>query len=153
MLRKILIIFILPILFYGCGYSPLYSNTDNKNINIEVFKVKGDQEINNYLLTNFKQYSGKQGKTFQLNIDTKYSILDNSKNLEGSISSYQLLAITTFEIKSKNFDKIITIQEDIIIKNLGDTFEKRNYEKSIKRNFGNSIFNKLILQLSSIQWF
>ena len=151
MLRKILIIFLIPILFYGCGYSQLYSNTSNKNINIEVINSKGDQEINNYLLTNFKKYSGKQGKTFLLDIDTSYSILDNSKNLEGSISSYQLLSITTFEIQSENFNKTITIQEDIIIKNLGDNLEKRNYEKSIKRNFGNSISNKLILQLSSIQ--
>ena len=151
MLRKILIIFIIPIIFYGCGYTQLYSDTSSKNINIEVIKSEGDQEINNYLLTNFKKYSGKQGKTFLLNIDTNYSILDNSKNLEGSISSYQLLAITTFEIKSENFDKTISIQEDIVIKNLGDNFEKRNYEKSIKRNFGYSISNKLILQLSSIQ--
>ena len=151
MFKKILIIFIIPILFHGCGYSPLYSNTSNKNLNIEILENKGDQEINNYLITNFKKYSGKTGKTFLLIIDTNYSILDNSKNLEGSISNYQLLASTTFNIKSKDFNKTITIQEDIIIKNLGDNFEKRNYEKSIKRNFGNSIANKLILQLSSIQ--
>ena len=103
------------------------------------------------MLSNFKKYAGKQGKTYLLDINTYYSILDNSKNLEGSISNYQLIATTTFQVKSENFVKTITIQEDIIIKNLGDNFEKRNYEKSIKRNFGNSIANKLILQISSIQ--
>jgi hypothetical protein len=151
MLRKILIIFVIPILLYSCGYSPLYSNISDKNINIEVLQTKGDQEINNHLLSNFKKYAGKQGKTYLLDINTYYSILDNSKNLEGSISNYQLIATTTFQVKSENFVKTITIQEDIIIKNLGDNFEKRNYEKSIKRNFGNSIANKLILQISSIQ--
>ena len=150
MFKKILIIFIIPIV-YGCGYSPLYSKNGNKNINIEVYKSEGDQEINKYLLIDLKKYSGNEGRTFQLNINTNYSILDNSKNLEGSISSYQLIAVSTFEIKSETFDKIITIQEKIIIKNLGDNLEKRNYEKSIKRNFANSISNKLILQLSSIQ--
>lgn len=151
MLRKILIIFVIPILLYSCGYSPLYSNISDKNINIEVLQTKGDQEINNHLLSNFKKYAGKQGKKYLLDINTYYSILDNSKNLEGSISNYQLIATTTFQVKSENFVKTITIQEDIIIKNLGDNFEKRNYEKSIKRNFGNSIANKLILQISSIQ--
>ena len=151
MFRNILIIFLIPILLCGCGYTSLYSNTSNKNINIEILQNKGDQEINNYLISNFKKYSGKQGKTFLLNIDTSYSILVNSKNLEGSISNYQLLAITTFQVKSEDLNKTIRIKEDIIIKNLGDNFEKRNYEKSIKRNFGNAISNKLILQLSSIQ--
>jgi len=151
MLKKILIIFIIPILFYSCGYAPLYSNTNNQNINIEVLESKGDRDINNFLLTNLKKYSGNQGTTFLINIDTNYSILDNSKNLEGAISSYQLIAVTKFGIKNGNLNKTITIREDIIIKNLGDNFEKRNYEKSIKRNFGNSIANKLILQISSIQ--
>ena len=150
MFKKILIVFIIPI-FFGCGYSPLYSKNGNNNINIEVFKSEGDQEINKYLLTNLKKYSGNESETFQINIDTNYSIEANSKNLEGTISSYQLLAISTFEIKNESFNKIITIEENIIIKNLGDNLAKRNYEKSIKRNFANSISRKLILQLSSIQ--
>ena len=125
MFKKILIIFIIPILFYGCGYSPLYSNTNNQNINIEILESKGDRDINNFLITNFKKYSGRQGRTFLISIDTNYSILDNSKNLEGSISNYQLLVVTKFKIKSDNLNKIITIREDIIIKNLSDNYEKK----------------------------
>ena len=151
MFKKILIIFIIPVLFYGCGYTPLYSNINNKNINIKILESTGDQEINNYLLINLKKYSGNQGKTFLLNINTNYSILENSKDLEGSISNYKLLAVTTFQIKKDGLDKSITIQEDIIIKNLSDNFEKRNYEKSIKKNFSNSIASKLIFKLNSIQ--
>ena len=152
MFKKILIIFIIPFFFYGCGYSPLYSNTNNNNnINIEILDSKGDQEINNHLLINLKKYSGNQGKTFLINMDTNYSISDKSKNLEGSISNYQLVAVTIFTITNDNLNKTITIQEDIVMKNLSDNFERKNYEKSIKRNFGNSIANKLILQLSSIK--
>ena len=151
MLKKIIIIFIIPFLFYGCGYSALYSNSNDKNINIKVLKSSGDRDINNFLLSDLKKYSGNQGRTFLVTIDTNYSISDNSKNLEGSISNYQLLAVAKFQIKSGNLDKTITIEEDIIVKNLSDNFEKKNYEKSIKRNFSNTIATKLILQLSSIQ--
>jgi len=151
MLKKIIIIFIIPFLFYGCGYSALYSNSNDKNINIKVLKSSGDRDINNFLLSDLKKYSGNQGRTFLVTIDTNYSISDNSKNLEGSISNYQLLAVAKFQIKSSNLDKTITIEEDIIVKNLSDNFEKKNYEKSIKRNFSNTIATKLILQLSSIQ--
>jgi len=151
MLKKIIIIFIIPFLFYGCGYSALYSNSNDKNINIKVLKSSGDRDINNFLLSDLKKYSGNQGRTFLVTIDTNYTISDNSKNLEGSISNYQLLAVAKFQIKSGNLDKTITIEEDIIVKNLSDNFEKKNYEKSIKRNFSNTIATKLILQLSSIQ--
>ena len=151
MLKKIIIIFIIPFLFYGCGYSALYSNSNDKNINIKVLKSSGDRDINNFLLSDLKKYSGNQGRTFLVTIDTNYTISDNSKNLEGSISNYQLLAVAKFQIKSSDLDKTITIEEDIIVKNLSDNFEKKNYEKSIKRNFSKTIATKLILQLSSIQ--
>ena len=133
MFRKIILIFIIPFFLYSCGYSALYSNVNFKNINIQVLESKGDQEINNYLLSDLKKYSGNQGKKFLIKINTNYSILDKAKNLEGSISDYQLVAITTFTVNKDNFEKTIIVKEDIIIQNLADNFEKRNYEKSIKK--------------------
>tara|TARA_Y100000389_G_scaffold18530_1_gene16104 strand:+ start:970 stop:1425 length:456 start_codon:yes stop_codon:yes gene_type:complete len=151
MFKKILIIFVIPVLLCGCGYSTLFSTKNNQNINIKVLESSGDRDINNFLISNLKKYSGNQGRTFFVSIDTNYSVSDNSKNLEGSVSNYQLLAVVKFQIKSNNLNKTITIQEDIIVKNLSDNFEKKNYEKSIKRSFSNTIATKLMLQLSSIQ--
>lgn len=150
MIKNILIIFILPFLFQGCGYSTLYSNNNDKDINIEILETKGDQEINNYILFNLKKYTGKEGKTYSINMNTNYTISEISKNLEGSIDSYQLVAVTQFEVKSININKTISIKEEIKINNLSDNFEKRNYEKSIKKNFSNSITSRLILQLNAL---
>ena len=150
MIKKILIIFILPFLFQGCGYSTLYSNSNDKNININILETKGDQEINNYILFNLKKYTGKEGKTYSINMNTNYTISEISKNLEGSIDSYQLVAVTQFEVKSININKTISIKEEIKINNLSDNFEKRNYEKSIKKNFSDTISSRLILQLSTL---
>ena len=72
------------------------------------------------------------------------------QNLEGSISDYQLVAVTKFIVKKDSLEKTIVVKEDIVIKNLADNFEKRNYEKSIKKNFSRSILKKFILQLGSI---
>ena len=150
MIKKILIIFILPFLFQGCGYSTLYSNNNDKNINIEILGTKGDQEINNYILHNLKKYTGKKGETYSININTNYSISEISKNLEGSVDNYQLVVLTQFEVESINVNKTISIKEEIKINNLNNNFEKRNYEKSIKKNFSNSITNRLILQLNAL---
>ena len=59
-------------MFYGCGYSALYSNSNDKNINIKVLKSLGDRDINNFLLSDLKKYSGNQGRTFLVSIDTNY---------------------------------------------------------------------------------
>jgi len=150
MIKNILIIFILPFLFQGCGYSTLYSNNNDKDINIEILETEGDQEINNYILFNLKKYTGKEGKTYSINMNTNYTISEISKNLEGSIDSYQLVAVTQFEVKSININKTISIKEEIKINNLSDNFEKRNYEKSIKKNFSDTISSRLILQLSTL---
>ena len=151
MFKKILIIFVIPVLLCGCGYSTLYSTKNNQNINIKVLDSSGDRDINNFLLSNLRKYSGNEGRTFLVSINTNYSVSDNSKNLEGSISNYQLLAVAKFQIKSGNLDKTITIEEDIIVKNLSDNFEKKNYEKTIKKNFSNSISSELILRLNNSQ--
>ena len=93
---------------------------------------------------------GKRGETYSININTNYSISEISKNLEGSVDSYQLVVVTQFEVESININKTISIKEEIKINNLNNNFEKRNYEKSIKKNFSNSITNRLILQLSTL---
>ena len=51
MFKKILIIFLIPILFYSCGYSTLYSTSNNQNINIKILESSGDRDINNFLLS------------------------------------------------------------------------------------------------------
>ena len=151
MLKKIFIILLLPLLLYSCGYTKLYSDKNNKNINIEILKIEGDQELNNYISSNLKRFSNKDGQKFDLEIVTRYSISDSSKNLKGSVSNYQLTSVSTFKVKNKSFNKIITIQENSTMKNLSDNFEKKNYEKSIKKNFSDSTVNRLILQLATFK--
>ena len=151
MLKKIFIIILMPIFLFGCGYSKLYSDKDSKSININILKVNGDRDLNSYILSNLKRFSNKEGNKFNININTNYSISEISKDLKGSISNYQLTAVVNFEVEYDNSKKNITIQENFVMKNLSDNFEKKNYERSIKKNFGNSIVNKLILQITKIK--
>ena len=43
------------------------------------------------------------------------------------------------------------MSEDFVMKNISDSYEKINYEKTIKQNLSNSIANELILRLSAIK--
>ena len=60
-------------------------------------------------------------------------------------------------LKNKTFNippniSIKSFVEKFNIENDPDSFEQRRYENTIKRNFANSIREKLILKLSSFKW-
>ena len=74
-----------------------------------------------------------------------------SRDTKGSISNYKLLANATFNIEVNGKRDSVSFKEDFIMKNLEDNFEKNNYEKTIKKNFSNSITDKLMIQIFSIK--
>ena len=151
MLKKILLIILIPYFLYSCDYSPIYSKKNNKNINFKILKTSGDKDINRYIQSNLKRYSNIEGKLINLKINTDYSMSVISRDNKGSASNYQLSANTSIEITSEDLNKTISFQENFVMKNFSDNFEKKNYEKTIKKNFSNSISSELILRLNNSQ--
>ena len=74
-----------------------------------------------------------------------------SKNTSGTASNYQLALNVEFTIITKNKKEKILFVQRFNIENNPDSFEQKNYEDKIKRNFANSIREKLILKLSSFK--
>jgi len=151
MLKRILVTILVSSFLYSCDYTPLYSSKSFQKINLKIFEIKGDQELNKYITSNLNRYVNRDGKNVKIDIDTKYSKNIASRNTKGSISNYKLLASATFNVEVEGEKKTISFNEDFIMKNLDDNFEKNNYEKTIKKNFSNSITNKLLLQISSMK--
>ena len=151
MLKKTITIIFLTIFLYSCDYSPLYSSKNLKKINLNVFKISGDKELNKYIMSDLNKYFNSEGKEVKLSIITNYSKDIASRDTKGSISNYKLLANATFNIEVNGKRDSVSFKEDFIMKNLEDNFEKNNYEKTIKKNFSNSITDKLMIQIFSIK--
>ena len=151
MLKKTIIIIFLATFLYSCEYSPLYSSKNLKKINLNISKITGDKELNKYIMSDLNKYFNSEGKEVKLSIITNYSKDIASRDTKGSISNYKLLANATFNIEVKGKRDSVSFKEDFIMKNLEDNFEKNNYEKTIKKNFSNSITDKLMIQIFSIK--
>lgn len=151
MLKKTITIIFLTIFLYSCDYSPLYSSKNLKKINLSVSEISGDKELNKYIMSDLNKYFNSEGKEVKLSIITNYSKDIASRDTKGSISNYKLLANATFNIEVKGKRDSVSFKEDFIMKNLEDNFEKNNYEKTIKKNFSNSITDKLMIQIFSIK--
>ena len=151
MIKKYLILFFITFILSGCGYSSLYKDLDNKKLNLKIVEINGDKELNNFILSNLNKYLDKEGEQIEIIINTNYSKSVVSRDTKGSISNYQLVASSVFNVQINNQSKIISMSESFIMKNISDSYEKKNYEKTIKQNLSNSIANELVLRLSTIK--
>tara|TARA_B100000902_G_C26400832_1_gene477707 strand:- start:23 stop:478 length:456 start_codon:yes stop_codon:yes gene_type:complete len=151
MIKKYLILFFITFLLSACGYSSLYKDLDNKKLNLKIVEINGDKELNNFILSNLNKYLDKEGEQIEIIINTDYSKSVVSRDTKGSISNYQLIASSVFNVQINDQSKIISMSESFIMKNISDSYEKKNYEKTIKQNLSNSIANELVLRLSTIK--
>ena len=81
MLKKI-ILYILIISLSSCGYTSIYNNLNNINLNFEIGTIEGDKDINNSLVRKFKRFSNNtDGETFIINIKSDYKKILHQKIL------------------------------------------------------------------------
>ena len=151
MIKKYLILFFITFLLSACGYSSLYKDLDNKKLNLKIVEINGDKELNNFILSNLNKYLDKEGEQIEIIINTNYSKSVVSRDSKGSISNYQLVVNSIFNVQINDQNKTISMRESFIMKNISDSYEKKNYEKTIKQNLSNSIANELVLRLSTIK--
>ncbi len=145
---KKIISFFLFLFLTSCGYSSVYKNSNSKNLFLVMNEMKGNKEINNLIKNELKLYTSKNSENkFLINLDTDYRKTIISKNSTGTASNFELLLIANFNVKRKDKINSFTLQESFNVKNFSDSFEQKNYENNIKKNFASSIRKKLILKL------
>ena len=153
-MRKYIYIFILiPFLISNCDYSPIYSNKDNYNFFIEKIEFNGDAEINNLIDKKLKKYrTTKHERKFSILSTSSYNKVSQSKNLSGKTTNYLIIIEIAFQIEKGDKLNTFKFKEEFLIKNFSNKFEESNLEKIKKENATNLIINRLISQISLMQW-
>ena len=151
MFKKNFILLLLFLFLTSCGYTPIYSSRDNNRLNISVENYQGDNDINFKIVSNLRIHKNLSTEEFKINIKTDYTKKDLSKDIAGKVQDYELTISSIFKINYLDTEKNFTINETFTMKNLDDDFEERNYEKTIKENLANSIYQKLMIQLLKIE--
>ena len=151
MIKKIYPLLIILILT-SCGYTPIYNSSVKNDYKINITEKSGDKLINNLIVSEIKAISNSQSNTiFNLEINTIFERIIISKNAKGTVSDYQLILRSNFVIRKGDKGETISFVEKQNIKNTSDTFEQKNYENTIKRNFVTSLVRKLNLELLTRQ--
>ena len=152
MFKKILLIVSVLTLLLSCEYKPIYSDLNQLSYQINITEFNGDKELNKFIIENLsKRNQKKSSERINIKINTEYEKNILAKNTAGSITNYQVKAITTFEIDKNTTTETLTIEEKFNYQKLSDKYEEKSYEKTIKKSMALSISQKLILKLSIIK--
>ena len=147
MKKSIFLIFIFLILS-NCGFAPIYSESNKSDFAIEIVETKGDGIINNIIKSEIARISKISSiKKYKIKIKTNYKKIILSKDTKGIVSNYQVVLDAKFIIQQNETSEEIVFKEKQNIKNSNNTFDQKNYEKMIKRNFAISMVRKLNLEL------
>ena len=145
-------IFLFTMLFFflqHCGYSPIHSNVNNIKYNFNVIEIKGDDNMNNLVLSQIKKYSNYSGaKTYDLKIQTQYQKDILTKNKKGEATNFAIKTKIEFKIVNTLKDQIFSFEEEIKSTAIDNQYELKKYENSIQNNFIKSKLDELILNLS-----
>ena len=152
MKKKSLIIITIFFFLQNCGYTPIYTDNQEKKISINIIEINGNKEMNNIVLRSLKRYSSNSTeRVYELKILTDYKKKTLSKNKKGEITNYLIVSKISFEVLNDNISKIYNFKDETKIANINNQFELKKYEKSIKTNFINLKIEEFILRISNLQ--
>lgn len=152
MIRKILFIIISTNLLLGCGYSPIYKNSNNTKFKIFVAEMYGDNEINNKIRLKLKKYSKNVSVTdYEIQINSSIDKIITTKDPTGKATDYEIKIQSSFNIKNNDETDVFNVEEKFKYKRKNENIDQMEYERTIKNNMIDNIVKKLVSYLSRKQ--
>tara|TARA_B100001121_G_scaffold303784_1_gene318222 strand:+ start:57 stop:506 length:450 start_codon:yes stop_codon:yes gene_type:complete len=145
---KILKFCLIFIFLSNCGYTPIYSNSKNNKINIQIQKISGNKEINSLIVQKLSTYDDdNSNKIYNVEVKSDFQKIILTKDTAGNATNFRLNLNITFISRSSEDSKEYLFFEKFDMKK-GDTiFEEEEYENIIKNDMINLIIQRFISQL------
>lgn len=145
------IILIIIFLLSGCGFEPIYVNTNIKNLEFQKISYIGDNYINRKITNNLKLIEKESDPTLdKIEILSNYKITETSKDSKGNIETYLSSVSVELNITSKDNQIIKRIfNKDISYSNRENKFALVSYQKEIQITLLNEIIKEILLFLNT----
>ena len=120
----------------------------NKDINIEIQKISGNQEINNLIIQKLSRYQNKDSELVY-NIEAKSNFEKSilTKDTAGNATNFRLNLNITFIFMDSGNLKEFVFSEKFDMKKGDNIFEEEKYENIIKNDMTNIIIQRFISRL------
>jgi len=148
MKKFLLVIFII---FYGCGFKPLYSDKEFKNLEFSEITLSGNTSVNKKII-NYLKISKKNDVLDTLELNSSFENLISSKDSTGKADTYT--STLTVSFRTKRQDDILIydrkFSKSFTYKNRDNKFELVEYQNEILNNLVNEITEEILLSLNSL---
>ena len=136
------------IFLVSCGYTPIYSDLKNKDINIEIQKISGNKEINNLIIQKLSRYQNKDSELVY-NIEAKSNFEKSilTKDTAGNATNFRLNLDITFILMESGNLKEFVFSEKFDMKKGDNIFEEEKYENIIKNDMTKISIQRFISRL------
>ena len=143
--------FFLILIFFlvSCGYQPIYSNKNSKELSFKEIEFQGDKSINRTLISNFIKEKSQNYLYEKIILKNEKTIVETAKNSKGVPESYRMtinFKITIIDeekiIKEKDFSK------EFSYKNLDNKFDLYEYEIDVQESLIRKITEEIIIYLN-----
>lgn len=146
MIKKIILIFVLLLISFGCGFKPINVNQSKYLINIT--EDIGETKLNYFIKNELSRHNKPDSnEVIDIKINSKYSKNSIAKDLTGNTTEYQLKVEVKFEVTQNSKTNIFNLSEKINYKNTGNKFNLQTYEDNLIINLTSLIIDKLILNI------
>ena len=149
MKKLLLIVFIIS---YGCGFKPLYSDKEFKNLEFSEITLSGNTSINRKIISYLKISKKKNDLLETLKLDSNFENLISSKDSTGKADTY--ISTLTIDFKIESQDNILIydrkFNKSFSYKNRDNKFELVEYQNEILNNLINEITEEILLSLNSL---
>lgn len=151
-IKKVFPLYFIFLFITNCGYSPIYTNIKNNNLNLKIINSSGDVEINNIIKIKFSEVGNSNSKdSFKVDINSNYKKETLTRDTAGNTTDYRLNLKVTFTTNVKGESQEFIFNEKSDMKKKDDTFEEERYEKILKREMINLIIQKYTSRLLLIK--
>ena len=145
---KILKYSFIIIFLTSCGYTPIYSNLKNNNINIQVQNTSGDKDLNNLIVQKLSRYQNENAeKKFDVTIETDFNKIILTKDTAGNATNFRLSLKVMFNATNNGNSEELIYFEKFDMKKGNTIFEDQKYENIIKNDMINIIIQRFVSQL------
>jgi len=148
MKKLLLVIFIF---LYGCGFKPLYSDKEFKNLEFSKITLSGNTSVNRKII-NYLKISKKNDVLDTLELNSSFENLISSKDSTGKADTYT--STLTVSFRTKRQDDILIydrkFSKSFTYKNRDNKFELVEYQNEILNNLINEITEEILLSLNSL---
>ena len=143
------------LLLLSCGYEPIYSkklNNSNYNLSINTINYIGDNKVNEILKDKLKKNLNKEGKSIDLNLNSRVEKVITSKDKKGDPIKFLIKIIISIEVFESEILKGKTkFEEEFEYDNKSNKFGLKQYEKNIKNNLISKLSDEIIRYLISLK--